>query len=268
MSSPMLEHSPFGKFSAVAYNRQMVRADDDSAEKRRALEKFIHDTKLVISQWEKAAKVGGGTIGKFLSGKTRSMNVGTYQRLLYVAAQTLDRPVELSELIGMRAEPEYKLPIKSDVRRLDSPPQILQHSDMARDVPVFGTVSGGAGGLQMGADHALDYVRRPPRFAERRGKAKDIFAVLVEEVSMLPKHGPGDLLYIDPLRHPQIGDSVVVEIKEDAHSEQRAILKRLVARSATKITLEQYNPSKTFEVKLAHIVHLYRVMTTNDLLGV
>lgn len=263
MSSGKSDYAPFGNPSREVHALPMK---EDAEQRRRALEKFIADTKLVVSAWESDAKVGGGALRKFLSGNTKSMTDRTYRALAYAAGQKLKREVLVTELLGTRAEPANEFPVASDVRRIDPSIPLPQGADMARDVPVFGTVPDGAGGLKMGVDDALDYVRRPSRFLERKGKPKDIFAVHVDGVAMRPKHAPGDLLYIDPLRGPHVGDSVLVEIKTD-EGPHRVILRRLAGRTETELRLEQYDPPGSMDVSLGHVVLLYRVMTTNDLLG-
>lgn len=240
----------------------------DAVQRRAALQQFRRRAELKVSPWEKEAKVGGGALRKFLNNQSNSMDDKTYQALASAAERLLKRPVSVSELKGERTEHESKLPSMSDIRNIDPPLQLPQGAAMTRDVPVFGTVSGEAGGLQMGSEQALDWVRRPPRFNERLGLAKDIFAAHVEEITMAPKFEPGDLIYIDPLRFPQKNDYVVVEIKEGPESPQRALLRRLVSRSMTEIRLEQFNPpDDNIIVKLMHVVNLFRVMTTHDLLG-
>lgn len=265
MSSTKADFSPLGKISLSAHNAAMPV--DHPEQRREALRKFIRAAEIVVSRWEVDANIGSGTVRKFLSGKSKSLNGNTYQRLASAAERKLGRVVLVEELMGIGAMSLEKNHNEPAVRRLDDynppPPQ----STMARDVPVLGTISSRAGGLMMGVEHALDFVRRPPRYADRLGKSRDIFAVLVEEVSMAPKYGLGDLLYIDPLRPAQVGDAVVVECQEDAKSEPRVLLKVLKERTAAKITLAQYNPPRTFDIELAHVVALYRVMTINDLLG-
>ena len=111
---------------------------------------------------------------------------------------------------------------------------------------------------------AIDWVLRPPRLEGR----KDIFALYVEDVSMVPAFRPGGLIFVDRIRKPDIGDDVVVEIAPaNARDEQRALLKRLVGRSGSTVRLEQFNPAKVIELPEKQIINLYRVMTMMDLLG-
>lgn len=151
---------------------------------------------------------------------------------------------------------------KTNVRQVDLPIVAPLRSQMPKDVPVLGTVSGGGGGVIMVGD-AIDWARRPPNLEGR----PDVFALYVEDVSMVPRYGPGDLVFVEG-RPARNGDHVIVEYREVADGEQKAILKLLKATTPTLVRLEQYNPSKTIEIKRSSIVRMRRVLTTMDLLGV
>lgn len=136
-------------------------------------------------------------------------------------------------------------------------------SEMARDIPILGTVSGGAGALQMNGE-PIDWACRPPRLHGRT----DVFALYVEDVSMDPAHRPGSLIFVERAKPPSVGDDVVVEIQPtNPREEQRALIKRLIGVTPTTIRLEQYNPPKTIDVPRKAIINLLRVMTLADLLG-
>lgn len=134
-------------------------------------------------------------------------------------------------------------------------------SEMPRDVPVLGTVSGGRGGLQMNGD-AVDWVRRPPRLAGR----SDVFGVYVEDLSMVPAFKPGSLVIVERARPPAPGDDVVIEVMEGG--EQRALIKNLVHSNHKVVRVQQYNPPKEIEIERAQVVRMFRVMPLADLLGV
>lgn len=134
-------------------------------------------------------------------------------------------------------------------------------SEMPRDVPVLGTVSGGRGGLQMNGD-AVDWVRRPPRLIGRA----DVFGVYVEDLSMVPAFKPGALVIVEKARPPAPGDDVVIEIMEGG--EQRALIKNLVLANHKMVRLQQYNPPKEIEIDRSQVVRMFRVMPLADLLGV
>lgn len=134
-------------------------------------------------------------------------------------------------------------------------------SEMPRDVPVLGTVSGGKGGLQMNGD-AVDWVRRPPRLVGR----SDVFGVYVEDLSMVPAFKPGALVIVEKARPPAPGDDVVIEIMEGG--EQRALIKNLLLSNHKVVRVQQYNPAKEIEIDRSQVVRMFRVMPLADLLGV
>jgi hypothetical protein len=272
MSSAKSDYAPFGLISGMGHTGVM---DLDPSQRRAALQQFVDEAmrdrnaKFSIARWQREAGVGEGTVRHFLSGATNSMDEKTYVALAPAAERILKRPVSVARLKGESMDNDQKLSALSDIRNIDPSPPLPQGSEMTRDVPVYGTISGEAGGLLMGSEYVLDRVRRPPRFQERLGKPKDIFAALVDDISMFPKYEPGDLIYIDPLRAPRINDYVVVGIQEHADGPLTTVLRRLIGRTDDEITVQQFQPtsSKPVVLKLAHVVQFYRVMTTNDLLG-
>ena len=44
----------------------------------------------------------------------------------------------------------------------------------------------------------------------------------------------------------------------------KAVVKRLVRRSATKVTLEQFNPKKTIELKASDILSMHRMVGSGE----
>lgn len=137
-------------------------------------------------------------------------------------------------------------------------------AEMPRTVPVRGTVSGGRGVVQM-SNEAIDWVRRPPRLEGR----DDVFALYVEDTSMVPAYRPGGLIFVESVKPPAPGDDVVVELHpEEEHGEQRALLKRLISNGLTVVKLEQYNPPKVLEFQRKMVIRMFRVLTVMDLLGV
>lgn len=137
-------------------------------------------------------------------------------------------------------------------------------SDMVRDVPILGTVSGGGGALQMNGE-AIDWALRPPRLKGR----SDVFGLYVEDQSMIPAFRPGSLVLVERARPPAPGDDVVIDLQpERAGDDHRALIKHLVAITSTTIRLLQHNPPKEIEFPRKQVAHLYRVMTITDLLGV
>lgn len=147
-------------------------------------------------------------------------------------------------------------------------PRRPQRTEMAKDVPVMGTVLGG--NVDGDAEFQLngqivDRVRRPPRIAGR----KDVFAAYVQGTSMSPWREPGRLIYVESVRPPAVNDYVLVEMKPTNGDEVRgALVKQFKGRTSTRLKLYQYNPAKTIELNLRDVLRVYRVMDWDELLGV
>lgn len=154
--------------------------------------------------------------------------------------------------------------VESNVRRVDTLPEIPTRSAMPRDVPILGTAWGGESGDFTMNGETGDFARRPPRYAGR----DDVFALYVQGTSMEPRYFAGELILLEKRRPPQNGDHVVVELHPGRDGTREAFLKVLVARTGTKIRLQQYNPPKTIEIDLARVGQVLRVLNTVDLLGV
>lgn len=147
---------------------------------------------------------------------------------------------------------------------LDALVSVPHGGDMARDLPIRGTVSGGPGGFQMANGDAIDWVRRPPRLLGR----KDVFGLYVEDTSMVPRFDPGALVVVEKSRPPAVGDDVVVELlPEHPRDERRALIKRLAGPIGPTVKLEQFNPPLILEFPRKRVANILRVMTLSDLLG-
>jgi len=85
---------------------------------------------------------------------------------------------------------------------------------------------------------------------------------------MEPRYYAGELVVVEKRRPPHNGDHVVVELLPLPDGTREAYLKVLVGRTASKIRLAQYNPSKIIEIDLAKVGQVLRVLTTTDLLDV
>ncbi len=143
--------------------------------------------------------------------------------------------------------------------------QAFATSAMPRDVPVLGSTVGGNDGDFLLNGQVVDHVRRPPAMEA----VKTAFALFVQGDSMWPWRAPGSLVYVHPARPPRNGDHVVVELHGDSEfAERPCYVKRLVARTATLLRLEQYNPPRDdIQIPLQKIRSLYRVMEWEELLG-
>jgi phage repressor protein C with HTH and peptisase S24 domain len=155
-------------------------------------------------------------------------------------------------------------------------PNIRQSEDQAnvdvsvfkgpRNVPVYGTGSGGDGGDFSFNGQLIDHAPRPPGIANR----KDVYVVYLVGDSISPAYEDGTPIYVDPHRRPQPRDYVVVELRGEREGEPGpAFVKRLVARGAGKLKLEQHNPSGPLDpIDESEVVRVHRVIPWLELIGI
>lgn len=157
--------------------------------------------------------------------------------------------------------------------RLDGPPLDLAGkvpvpgiSSMPVDLPEIGVAAGGNNGDFSMNGETIDYKRRPPGLAANRRA----FAIRVIGESMYPRFEEGELVYIDPMRPPRIGDYVLIELKPVRGGEPgHAYIKRLLAKTSTKLRLGQFNPARDdIDLPLDRVLRVSTVLQLADLLGV
>lgn len=168
---------------------------------------------------------------------------------------------------GKQHEPTSGRPTKGNgLRPDDTGITVPPRAEMARTLPILGTVSGGVGGLtQMDNGNAIDYALRPTRLVGRT----DVAAFWVEDLSMGEAYKPGSLVVVERKRPPQIGDDVVFELAPSSpREERRALIKRYQGRTATHYKFEQLNPRKALEYPIKQVENLMRVIPLAELLGV
>ena len=130
-----------------------------------------------------------------------------------------------------------------------------------RDLRVLGMAECGPDGWSLWNGEVIEMTSRPPNLAG----AALAYAVYVVGDSMEPRYHSGELVYVHPGRPVDVGAYVLVQVKpkEDGDA-PKAVVKRLVRRSATKVTLEQFNPKKTIELKSSDILSMHRVVGSGE----
>jgi phage repressor protein C with HTH and peptisase S24 domain len=183
--------------------------------------------------------------------------VDTILRLAQVRRTPPLPPVLAEHVSGVRAA-------RSDIA--PAPDYTLPATDrMPANVPVHGTAVGGDTGDFRLNGTVVDWARRPPGIAH----LKDAWCVYVQSDSMSPWREPGELVYLHPSRPPRPGDYVVVELHTEHGEPGPAFLKKLVARTPTRLRLAQWNPRRDdIEIELARVKSIYRVIDWSELLGV
>ncbi|HKU65271.1 MAG TPA: S24 family peptidase, partial [Rhizomicrobium sp.] len=90
------------------------------------------------------------------------------------------------------------------------------------------------------------------------------YAVYVVGASMEPRYHPGEVVHIHPGRPIDVGAYVLVQRRGKQGEAPLAVIKRLVKRTGAKITLEQFNPHKVFDIKTGDIVSIHRVVGSGE----
>jgi phage repressor protein C with HTH and peptisase S24 domain len=119
----------------------------------------------------------------------------------------------------------------------------------------------GPDGWSLWNGEVIEMTSRPPNLAG----AAQAYAVYVVGDSMEPRYHSGELVYVHPGRPVDVGAYVLVQVKpKDDGDAPRAVVKRLLRRSATKVTLEQFNPKKTIELKTSDVISIHRVVGSGE----
>jgi phage repressor protein C with HTH and peptisase S24 domain len=126
------------------------------------------------------------------------------------------------------------------------------------DLPVLGRAQGGSGVLAIPADQQpVDWTYRPPQLR----RVPDAFAVFAYDDSMHPMYKHGQTLWVHPHLPAKPGDGVLI-VK---HSDE-ALIKELVRRTETEVTLRQYRPEQNeFSIANSEIRQMYRIVGVLDL---
>jgi len=91
------------------------------------------------------------------------------------------------------------------------------------------------------------------------------YAVYVVGASMEPRYFPGELVMIHPGKPVTLGAFVLVQRKPKHDGDPPlAVIKRLIKRTASKVTLEQFNPARHFDIKADDIVSIHRVVGASE----
>lgn len=155
-------------------------------------------------------------------------------------------------------------PSKSEVTASRAEMPLL--AQLPKDIDVLGAAAGsslGHGSFKFSMD-PIDRVARPPGLIGARG----VYAVYVENDSMWPKYGPGDLVFVNSFRPPAPGDVIVIQTSGDEDLEFSGFIKTLVRRTKDWIECTQLNPPATLKFRNHPGLSLHRVYTNNELFGI
>jgi hypothetical protein len=113
--------------------------------------------------------------------------------------------------------------------------------------------------------HAVvDQIMRPPALSEHR----DIYCFYNPIWEMDPVIEAGTPVVVDADRPPINGDFALVFLRPSPDGIfGLCILRRLLARTEKAVTLQHYAPDTTFELPVAHVLGLQKILTMADVLG-
>jgi len=131
----------------------------------------------------------------------------------------------------------------------------------ADKLKVLGMAECGADGWSLWNGDVIDLIERPASLIG----VPNAYAVYVVGASMEPRYHPGEVVHIHPGRPVDVGAYVLVQrTPKGAGEAPLAVIKRLAKRTASKITLEQFNPPRLFDIKAGDIVSIHRVVGSGE----
>jgi phage repressor protein C with HTH and peptisase S24 domain len=138
---------------------------------------------------------------------------------------------------------------------------VTRSSGPSDRIPVLGMAQCGPDGWSLWNGEVIDTIPRPSNLMG----APRAYAVYIVGQSMEPRYFEGELAHIHPGKPVAVGDFVLVQIRTEHEGDApKAVVKRLVRRTGSKIVLEQYNPAKKIDLKAADIVSIHKVVGSGD----
>ncbi|HEY2009450.1 MAG TPA: helix-turn-helix domain-containing protein [Rhizomicrobium sp.] len=132
---------------------------------------------------------------------------------------------------------------------------------LGEKLKVLGMAECGADGWSLWNGDVIDMVDRPAALAG----VPSAYGVYVVGGSMEPRYYPGELVLIHPGKPVTLGAFVLVQKKPKHDGDPPlAVIKRLIKRTGSKITLEQFNPARSFDIKSDDIVSIHRVVGASE----
>lgn len=126
---------------------------------------------------------------------------------------------------------------------------------------VLGMAEGGPDGWNLWNGDVIEMIRRPDNLIGVPGA----YAVYVLGTSMEPRYHPGERVHVHPGKPILPGAYVLVQRNPAQEgTPPPAVIKRLVRRSGSKVTLEQFNPKRQFDVPASDIVSIHKIVGSSE----
>jgi phage repressor protein C with HTH and peptisase S24 domain len=122
----------------------------------------------------------------------------------------------------------------------------------------WGVPGSGLGSIQLDPSVVLDHLPRPTSMASD----PDGFALVVTCDDMWPRFRRGRRVAVSPVAQIEVGDDVLVMLREPRGSARRApaLLKELAGCTASSLVLRQFTPAMTFELPLGQVISVQKVL--------
>lgn len=200
-----------------------------------------------------------------LTGRSKSPRMATIQKLAAAldctAADLIGGPALRRQL--SESTPEAHSTEPGAKPATDGPDSLMS---IAKTIPLLGAIEIDVGIFEMQREAPIDFIYRPP------GIARDdlVYALYIEDDSLIPARMPGELIYVHMRRPPSIGSDAVIHLgpRNEEGYPSRFLIKRIAGSRDEKLELEQFNPPKKFEIQRSTILHLHRILTLAELMGV
>lgn len=178
--------------------------------------------------------------------------------------QFLDRripsrlPEEVREQLSVILNvPEAQLKGEGSRKRAATSDDVRRGSPTPWDKIDVYTTGQGASDWFSWTGEIVDHIPRPPQVAG----ATQAYAVYVVGSNMEPRYYAGETLYVHPGKPITAGAFVLVQLNPDAEGRApKTSMKRFVRRTATKMTFEQFSPSKHIDLKVSDILSIHRIV--------
>lgn len=137
----------------------------------------------------------------------------------------------------------------------------LEAQSAHQALPVYGLAAGAITGAHTRSNDPVEYVACPPGL----NTVRDAYALIVVGSSMEPRYFTGELVYINPHRPVRGGDHVVIQ--ENRDNGIQVSIKLFEKYTDQNVVTRQYNPPSEIKFLRSRVLHVHRVMTINELMG-
>lgn len=138
-----------------------------------------------------------------------------------------------------------------------------ENQSRGETIPLLGTAAGAGIGAWRAETEPLDRLTCPPGLV---GIA-DAYAILVKGNSMSPEHKDGALRFVNPVKRPVAGDTVIVQQQIIPDGPIEAFIKRFLRETESEIVTEQLEPFGLVRFPKRTVKAVHKVPTLNELFG-